>query len=60
MSFLDILINRKEDGSFMFGVYRKLSHTGKYLDYESINPHAHKLSVIERLTVLSKFVLQMH
>ena len=46
LPFLDILINRKEDGSFMFGVYRKLSHTGKYLDYDSLNPYAHKRSVL--------------
>ena len=45
INFLDIQITRKENNSLSFGVYRKETHTGKYLDFRSYNPLSHKRSV---------------
>ena len=47
--FLDILLTHEADGSVSTTVYRKATHTDKYLDYESHHPLSHKLSVVSTL-----------
>ena len=44
--FLDMLISPNNVGEINFNVYRKPTHSGKYLDFKSNNPIAHKNSVI--------------
>ena len=49
LSFLDLNIQRKEDGSLLFKVYRKPTHNDKFLNYSSYNPDTHKASVVRSL-----------
>jgi predicted GIY-YIG superfamily endonuclease len=47
--FLDILIKRTGNGKFEYNIYRKPTHTDKYLDWDSIHPSAHKTTVVNTL-----------
>jgi hypothetical protein len=47
--FLDILISKKNDGSLSHQVYRKKTHTDKYLHVESHHHPTQKLGVINTL-----------
>ena len=38
LPFLDLLCNRKPNGSLTFNVYFKPTHTNQYLNYESYHP----------------------
>ena len=49
LSFLDTLITRHQDGTMSTSVYRKRTHTDKYLDFQSHHPLAHKLAVVRTL-----------
>lgn len=49
LPFLDLIIKRKEDGNFIFSIYRKPTHTGSYLKYNSYHPWAHKKAVAKSL-----------
>ena len=49
MSFLDILITPEEDGSLSITVYRKLTHTDLYLQWDSHHTLTSKYSVIGTL-----------
>jgi len=49
ISFLDILLVRREDGSVKLLVYRKKSHTDQYFNFSSRHPLNHKLAVIRTL-----------
>ena len=51
---LDLLPLHMDDGSINFEVYRKPTHSGKYLDFKSYNPVAHKNSVMSTLFFRSK------
>ena len=49
LPFLNVLLSRGSDGSVSMSVYRKLSHTDKYLDFDSHHPLSHKRSVANTL-----------
>ncbi|CAL8107370.1 unnamed protein product [Orchesella dallaii] len=49
LPFLDILVTRKEDGSFGHQIYRKPTHSDKYLHFTSAHPLCHKISAIDSL-----------
>jgi len=49
LPFLDVLLNRKDDGSFKFSIYRKKTHTDKYLNYHSHHYYSQKIEVIDSL-----------
>ena len=49
INFLDLKISRKINESLSFGIYRKPTHTDKYLNFNSYNPTQHKNSVIRTL-----------
>lgn len=38
LPFLDTLLTRREDGSINIGMYRKKTHTDRYLQYTSHHP----------------------
>ena len=41
ISFLDLDIEIKQDGYLAFGVHRKSTHSGRYLDYDSYHHTTH-------------------
>jgi len=47
--FLDLKIHRKDDNSLSFSVYRKNTHTNRYLDSSSYHPLSHKVSTAKSL-----------
>ena len=48
-SFLDLNVHRTVEGKLETDVYRKLTHTDKYLSYDSHHPVSHKRSVAKTL-----------
>ena len=49
LNYLDLQIFKNEDGSLKFNIFRKPTHTDKYLDFNSDHPLEHKHSVIRTL-----------
>lgn len=49
ITFLDIKIYHKDDGSIKITIYRKPTHTDQNLLWTSEHPTAHKLSVVRTL-----------
>ena len=49
LPFLDVLLQRDPDGSIATTVYRKATHTDRYLDFMSHHPLSHKLAVVKTL-----------
>ena len=46
LPFLDVLLQRDLDGSILTMVYRKSTHTNRYLDFASHHPIAYKIVVV--------------
>ena len=49
LPFLDVLLQRDLDGSILTTVYRKPTHTDRYLDFASHHPIAHMIAVVQTL-----------
>ena len=49
LPFLDVKVHRCEGGSLKTSIYRKSTHTGAYLNYESNHPTSAKQSVVSSL-----------
>ena len=49
LPFLDVQLHHHLDGSISTSVYRKPTHTDKYLDFRSHHPLQHKASVVRTL-----------
>jgi len=49
LPFLDLLLNRTENGGLKLQIYRKPTHTDQYLNFSSHHPIEHKLSVVRTL-----------
>jgi hypothetical protein len=49
ISFLDVFVTRDSDGNFITSVYRKPTHSDRYLHYSSNHPIQQKVSAIHTL-----------
>ena len=49
IAFLDTKTTKQKDGSITVSVYRKTTHTNRYLDFESHHHPRHKFSVVRTL-----------
>ena len=49
LPILDVLLQCDPDGSIATTVYRKSTHTDRYLDFASHHPLAHKIAVVRTL-----------
>ena len=49
LSFLDVLIHRRSDGSFSFSIFRKKTWTGVYLNFHSFVPMSYKRALVRSL-----------
>jgi hypothetical protein len=49
LAFLDVLVSRIQNGKLGHTVYRKPTHTDRYLNFNSYHTLGHKLSVIDSL-----------
>ena len=49
LPFLETRATRHTDGSFTTSVFRKKTHTDRYLDFDSHHPLAHKIAVARTL-----------
>ncbi|KAL9971531.1 hypothetical protein ACROYT_G017705 [Oculina patagonica] len=56
ISFLDVTVCRQDDGQLSTKVYRKPTHTERYLSFDSHHPAAHKRAVVKSLTDRAKTI----
>jgi len=49
LGFLDVLIRREDDGSFTTSVFRKKTHSDRYLHFSSDHPLKDKISGLKTL-----------
>ncbi|XP_035701215.1 uncharacterized protein LOC118433390 [Folsomia candida] len=54
LPFLDVLISRDEDGTIHRQVYRKPTHTGRYLNYNSYHHPSQKLAVRQAARLINE------
>ena len=54
LAFLDVLVIRNPGRTLATSVYRKPTHTDRYLDFQSHHPIAHKIAVIRTLNHQAK------
>ena len=54
ISFLDVTVCRQDNGRLSTKVYRKPTHTERYLSFHSHHPVAHKRAVVKSLTDRAK------
>jgi len=52
LPFLDTMIEIKDDFSLGLSIYRKKTHTDKYLHFNSNHPIAHKISVMDSINLI--------
>ena len=52
--FLDVLFSPQPDGFISTSVYRRATHTDKYLDFDSHQPLSHKRLVVTTLQSRAK------
>ena len=57
LSFLDLLLNRTENGGLKLQIYRKPTHTDQYQNFSSHHPTEHKLSVVRTLLERSQCLI---
>ena len=48
--FLDILVTRNQNNTFMTSIYRKKTFTGLYMKWDSFTPRKYKINLIRSLT----------
>ncbi|KAK5650370.1 hypothetical protein RI129_001399 [Pyrocoelia pectoralis] len=60
LPFLDLLITRNNDNNFNYSVYRKPTHTNRYLNANSHHHPTQLNSVIETLIVTSLRLTEKH
>ncbi|UYV66357.1 hypothetical protein LAZ67_4001441 [Cordylochernes scorpioides] len=58
LSFLDVGLTRKEDGSILTSVFRKPTDCGIHLNFNSNNPMIHKRQVIKSLVERAKQAIE--
>ena len=56
ISFLDVTVCRQDNGRLSTKVYRKPTHTERYLSFHSHHPVAHKRAVVKSLTDRAKTI----
>ncbi|KAL9989412.1 hypothetical protein ACROYT_G003959 [Oculina patagonica] len=56
VSFLDVTVCRQDDGKLCTKVYRKPTHTERYLSFDSHHPAAHKRAVVKSFTDRAKTI----
>ena len=56
IAFLDMTLQRREDGTIKTKVYRKPTHTDQYLLWSSEHPTSHKLAVVRTLYDRTKII----
>ena len=56
ISFLDVTVCRQDNGRLSTKVYRKPTHTERYLSFHSDHPVAHKRAVVKSLTDRAKTI----
>jgi hypothetical protein len=49
LPFLDVCVQRNDDGTITTSVHRKPTYTNQYLAFNSHHPTAHKVSVVKTL-----------
>ncbi|OXA48236.1 uncharacterized protein LOC110855495 [Folsomia candida] len=49
IAFLDVMLYEKPDRSLGHHIFRKATHTNKYLNFHSFHPPAHKIGVVDTL-----------